>query len=121
MNQTRSNFLMCDNPECSNFGYNLLMTDPNEWEPCCERITTLYDQALIKLDYDPAEFYRKTYAELDELYQDDAPETVQLIAAGYDWTCPACNQEHCMVEEARTVICDSCGREYLTETTHPTG
>ncbi len=128
MNRTRSNFLMCDNTECPNFGYNLLMTDPNEWEPCCERVTAQYDQALIKLDYDPAEFYRKTYAELDELHQDsndddeeeadDDPGRVDLIASGYEWTCPRCEHFNHEIEITYSVQCENCGREWETNDAH---
>ena len=116
MIETKTQRLMCDNPECPNFGYNLLWTDPNEWEPCCGAQVKRHDEALSKLGYDPAELYRKTYAELDELYPDaDDPPTVQLIASGYEWFCPPCDHVNKVIEITESVTCELCGREYRTD------
>ncbi len=119
MNETKTQLLMCDNPKCPNFGYNLLWTDPNEWEPCCEAQVKRHDEALSKLNYNPAELYRKTYAELDELYPDaDDPPTVQLIASGYEWTCPACEHFNHEIEIGYSVTCENCNHEWETSDAH---
>ena len=42
-------------------------------------------------------------------------ETVELIAAGYEWTCPACDQSNKEIEVKKSVQCKSCEREFEVE------
>jgi len=39
-------------------------------------------------------------------------ESVELIASGYEWTCPACDHFNKVVETSETVTCNKCGKEF---------
>lgn len=38
-------------------------------------------------------------------------QTVDLIASGYEWTCPNCNAHNSEVEITTTVVCYACGTQ----------
>lgn len=51
-----------------------------------------------------------------------AYEPVDLVASGYDWTCPQCNAMHHEIEIKEHVVCPQCGIVYATgATTHAYG
>lgn len=37
---------------------------------------------------------------------------VDMIASGYDWTCPACKAENHVIETSDNVHCDHCDRDF---------
>lgn len=39
-------------------------------------------------------------------------ETVDLIASGYEWTCPKCDALNKEIEITETVKCSECGIEF---------
>jgi uncharacterized protein (DUF983 family) len=39
-------------------------------------------------------------------------ETVSLISAGYEWTCPHCDTLNHEIEITETVACEQCGVEF---------
>jgi len=41
-------------------------------------------------------------------------ELVDLIASGYEWTCPNCDHFHNEDAHKDTVECSNCGSEYQT-------
>ncbi len=50
-------------------------------------------------------------------------QTVDLIASGYDWTCPDCDATMRNVQHAEKVECAKCHKEFevSSELVHPTG
>ncbi len=59
----------------------------------------------------------------EKITRQGEPETVQLIAAGYEWFCPPCDHVNKTIEITEDVTCEICGREYRTddETLHAYG
>ncbi|MGD8455578.1 MAG: hypothetical protein PVF83_04265 [Anaerolineales bacterium] len=47
--------------------------------------------------------------------EDDEEETVELIASGYEWTCPHCDYLNKEIEIPEKVVCSRCKREYEVE------
>ncbi|MCK5016032.1 MAG: hypothetical protein KAS32_03080 [Candidatus Peribacteraceae bacterium] len=41
-------------------------------------------------------------------------DEVQLIASGYDWVCPCCEQFNRIIEITETVICNACASKFST-------
>jgi hypothetical protein len=39
-------------------------------------------------------------------------ERIELIAAGYEWSCPTCNQLNKEIEILKTVQCHACERQF---------
>ena len=39
-------------------------------------------------------------------------EVVELIAAGYEWTCPDCDELNCEIEITEQVTCAQCKRVF---------
>ena len=49
-------------------------------------------------------------------------ESVDLIASGYEWTCPECELLNHEIEITETVECHKCKKRYLVdEADHATG
>jgi DNA-directed RNA polymerase subunit RPC12/RpoP len=48
---------------------------------------------------------------------DDEEETIELIASGYEWTCPHCNHLNNEIEIPENVVCSKCKREYEVDNT----
>lgn len=46
---------------------------------------------------------------------DGEEATVELIASGYEWTCPNCDHFHVIVEVTETVKCNGCHKVYKTD------
>ena len=73
-------------------------------------------QALIEARSDP-EFFQ-----LDEQGNDlpeaDESATVDLIAGGYEWTCPECDHDNKEIEITETVTCASCDHEFQVGDIH---
>ena len=48
-------------------------------------------------------------------------ETVELIASGYEWTCPHCSEDSAIdvvqheIEVVDFVTCDECGRDFKVD------
>jgi hypothetical protein len=42
-------------------------------------------------------------------------KTVELIASGYEWTCPRCGDLQREIEAKEKVTCGSCNAEFATE------
>ena len=42
-------------------------------------------------------------------------ETVELIAAGYEWTCPACDTLITIIETTESVTCKACKRRFKVD------
>ena len=42
-------------------------------------------------------------------------EEVELIASGYEWTCPSCECLNTEEEVYNEVICDSCNKTYKVD------
>ncbi len=77
-----------------------------------------YEYKIMFQNCNAAHMYRD-----DEEPTSDEPETVQLIAAGYEWFCPPCDHVNKTIEITESVTCEICGREYRTddETLHAYG
>jgi uncharacterized protein (DUF983 family) len=45
-------------------------------------------------------------------------EEVDLIASGYEWTCPNCDELNHEIEITETVCCKDCKQKYSTGETH---
>ena len=41
-------------------------------------------------------------------------QTVDLIASGYEWTCPECGNLHHEIEANGPVVCDCCKKVFET-------
>jgi uncharacterized protein (DUF983 family) len=44
--------------------------------------------------------------------------TVDIIASGYDWTCPNCDDWQSTIEVTDTVTCQECGNTYPVNDHH---
>lgn len=53
--------------------------------------------------------------EIPLIDEQEAPETVTLIASGYEWICPKCDHLNHEIEANLTVTCRECGAEWETE------
>ena len=42
-------------------------------------------------------------------------QTVELVAAGYEWNCPACGEENKEIEIVRIAQCKACDRKFKVE------
>jgi transcription elongation factor Elf1 len=42
-------------------------------------------------------------------------KTVELIASGYEWTCPRCGNFQCEIEAKAKVTCGTCKTEFAAE------
>jgi len=42
-------------------------------------------------------------------------KTVELIASGYEWTCPRCGDFRHEIEAKTKVTCEKCDNEFATE------
>lgn len=45
----------------------------------------------------------------------DTSETVILIASGYEWICPECDEFNTEIESNVRVTCPECGESFTTE------
>lgn len=45
----------------------------------------------------------------------DKLESVDLIASGYEWTCPNCERLNREIEVTERVTCGECGSQYATD------
>nr|MBI3613944.1 hypothetical protein [Nitrospirota bacterium] len=48
----------------------------------------------------------------------DELESVEIIASGYEWICPSCEQFHQTMETAEEVQCQRCHRRYTVTDIH---
>ena len=39
-------------------------------------------------------------------------ESVELIASGYEWSCPDCDMENHEIEVTEKVVCSGCKKEF---------
>lgn len=39
-------------------------------------------------------------------------EAVDVIASGYEWTCPECENLNHVIEYTETVMCEICGKSF---------
>ena len=46
--------------------------------------------------------------------EQDEPETVDLIASGYEWDCPHCDAPNREIEITERVTCSECKHTYET-------
>lgn len=56
--------------------------------------------------------WEATLKQIDEVLEDF--ESVNLIAGGYEWTCPICNSLNEEIEATETVNCKGCNTTFKT-------
>ena len=56
-----------------------------------------------------------TYYTPDEWSNDNEPDSVALIASGYEWICPKCDTLNDEVETKERVTCSSCGASWTVD------
>lgn len=54
----------------------------------------------------------------NDLPPDDEPATVDVIASGYEWTCPECDTLNREIEINETVTCGHCLHKFQVGDTH---
>ena len=48
-------------------------------------------------------------------HTNDLPETVYIIASGYEWTCPLCDLLNKEIEHKESVTCQVCKKTFDTD------
>jgi hypothetical protein len=63
-----------------------------------------------------SEMHMQERKQLDATFkvEDELTEAVDVIASGYEWTCPACKRWNMEIEHPVTVKCRKCEKEYIT-------
>lgn len=103
------------------FRFSVLLTDtyshgrPEGWMPDVSDLTGGVISGARQLDV--------TEPQLVEVDEDGRPlqatfEMVDIIASGYEWTCPECDRLNHEVETLSFVTCRGCDRHFLTGEFH---
>ena len=77
------------------------------WITPNEKHSLIYPAAVCQIDYYPDGRECSKW--------DNQNNSVELISAGYEWTCPACNQRNTIMEIRSTVSCKHCQRTYQVD------
>jgi hypothetical protein len=77
------------------------------WITPDERHPLTYPAAICEINHYPEGTKCKRY--------ENQQETVELISAGYEWNCPACEQLNTTIEITTTVKCRVYQREYMVD------
>ncbi len=81
----------------------------SNWLQSEEEDNIIHPAAVCDLDHNPGD------SKCSQYYNKWQDEEVELIASGYEWTCPACDELNSLIETTESVTCKECGRDFKVD------